>query len=240
MKPRIFLSAEWRQLVMANYEVDPELLRPYLPAYTELDVHNGKCLVSLVGFLFAETRVRGIKYPFHVNFPEVNLRMYVRHKAADGWRRGVVFINEIVPRRAICWVANSLFGEHYIYAPMRFSHYNADGIIKAAYSWKKRGRWHHIEATATDAPMLIPENTPEEFIFEHYYGYSDIRPGVTGEYTVEHPRWRVYPVTACTIDCAFESLYGPAFAPLGAAKPDSVFLAEGSAVNVYQKRIIEG
>ncbi|MFK8102402.1 MAG: DUF2071 domain-containing protein, partial [Saprospiraceae bacterium] len=85
-----FLTAEWRKLAMANYAVSEEVLQPYLPAHTVLDQWNGVCYVSLIGFLFVNTKVLRLKIPRHVNFEEVNLRFYVRHKDGDDWNRGVV------------------------------------------------------------------------------------------------------------------------------------------------------
>ena len=91
-----FLKAEWRKLVMANYTVPEELLLPYLPAKTVLDTWNGQYYVSLVGFMFVNTRMLGVKVPFHVDFEEVNLRFYVKYNDNGTWKRGVVFIKEIV------------------------------------------------------------------------------------------------------------------------------------------------
>src|SRR6478735_605434 len=118
---RPFLRAEWRSLVMLNYEVAPEVLTPWLPAGTELDQWHGRTLMSMVGFRFLQTRVLGITIPFHENFPEVNLRFYVRRNCGGTWRRGVVFVREIVPRRAIAGVAQLLYGERYVRCPMRHS-----------------------------------------------------------------------------------------------------------------------
>ena len=98
-----FLTAEWRKLAVVNYMVEPEILQPFVPAGTELDFWQERCYVSLIGFRFENTKVLGMKIPWHVNFEEVNLRFYVRRKATDGWRRGVVFIKEIVPKAAITW-----------------------------------------------------------------------------------------------------------------------------------------
>jgi uncharacterized protein len=103
-----FLRAEWRDLVMLNYEIDPDLLRSRIPAGTELDSWNGRTFVSIVGFRFLETRVLGVPIPFHRDFNELNLRFYVRRLAGDEWRRGVVFVKEVVPRRAIAWIARAL------------------------------------------------------------------------------------------------------------------------------------
>ncbi len=80
--PAPFLTAEWRHLAMLNYEIDPVILRPFVPSGTELDSWNGKTYVSIVGFLFLKTRVRGLAIPFHQNFEEINLRFYVRRLGA--------------------------------------------------------------------------------------------------------------------------------------------------------------
>ena len=113
-----FLRAEWRKLALANYVIDPERLAPHVPAGTELDLWQGKCYLSLVGFMFVNTRLLGVKVPFHVNFEEVNLRFYVRRREGSEWRRGVVFIKEIVPKPALTWVANTIYREHYETLPM--------------------------------------------------------------------------------------------------------------------------
>jgi len=47
-----FLTAEWRKLAIINYEVNPEILEKYLPNGVELDFWDGKCLISVVGFIF--------------------------------------------------------------------------------------------------------------------------------------------------------------------------------------------
>lgn len=103
------MTASWNHLIMANYAVDPEVLQYYIPLHTELDLYEGQCYVSLVGFLFDEVRLKGWRIPFHTRFPEVNLRFYVRYKEQGQWKRGVVFISEIVPKPAISWVANVLY-----------------------------------------------------------------------------------------------------------------------------------
>jgi hypothetical protein len=42
----------------------------------------------------------------------------------------------------------------------------------------------------------------------------------------------VYPVLKCSIDANFSALYGERFGDLNAQQPESVLLAEGSAVSV--------
>ena len=121
--PRVkpFLTANWRYLAMMNFVVDPAILAPFVPAGTELDFYEGETFISVVGFLFLDTRVLGISVPLHRDFEEVNLRFYVKRKSIEGWKRGVVFVRELVPRRAIAAVARVFYGERYAAVPMRHS-----------------------------------------------------------------------------------------------------------------------
>ena len=237
MSQKKFLAAEWRKLIMANYEIDDSILRKYLPAKTELDVWDNKSYVSLVGFMFLNTRLRGIQIPFHSNFPEVNLRFYVRYKSGNDWKRGVVFINEFVPKFAISFVANNLFKEKYVTYPMKHKWELGDKLT-VGYYWKKNNKWNSLEATASVNSCESEQGSKEEFVTEHYWGYSSINKKKTGEYQVEHPRWCIYPVEQYSIDCDFDSLYGNDFAFLDHSRPASIFLAEGSPVTIFTKKIL--
>lgn len=233
----VFLTAEWRKLAMANYVVDPGLLRRYLPAKTELDFWSNRCYVSLVGFMFLNTRLKGVAVPFHTHFPEVNLRFYVRYKDGSEWKRGVVFIKEIVPRPALTFVANMLYNENYQTLPMRDDMTMTAEKLNVSYGWKK-GRWHTFEVSAGASPEEIKVGSEEEFITEHFWGYTKLNHTHTSEYQVEHPRWSVYPVGKYKVDVDFGVVYGTEFDFLRTRDPDSVFLAEGSAIVVRSGRKI--
>ncbi|MFZ1808711.1 MAG: DUF2071 domain-containing protein [Cyclobacteriaceae bacterium] len=226
-----FLTAEWRKLTMANYAVDPQLLSPYLPYKTELDLWKGTCYVSLVGFMFLNTRLKGIKIPFHTHFEEVNLRFYVRFKDKDQWKRGVVFIKEIVPRPALTWVANTIYKENYETMPMEHNWEIAEDTLEVEYRWKKK-RWNSFRIQTSSKPEPIVVGSEEEFITEHYWGYARINSQRTTEYEVVHPRWEVYPTIDYKTDVDFEGTYGSAFKFLNHLQPTSVFLAEGSEIAV--------
>jgi uncharacterized protein len=236
MSNKIFLTAAWKNLIMANYAIEPAVLTPFLPAFTELDDYNGNYFVSLVGFMFEDVKIKGISIPFHTHFPEVNLRFYVRHRGSDGTiKRGVVFISEIVPKPAIAWVANTIYKEKYAAAAMQYAVEITNTGFVFDYSWRWKGRNNSIKATVSANGAPMPEGSKEQFIFEHYYGFSSVTDTLTNQYTVEHPSWNVYPVERYTIDCNFEQLYGTAFACLDNASPASVFVADGSAVAIRQK-----
>ena len=225
-----FLTAEWASLVMINYAVDRATLAPFLPHGVELDLWRGDALVSMVGFLFLDCRVLGVPIPFHRDFEEVNLRFYVRRKVDGEWRRGVVFVREIVPRRAIALVARVAYNEPYIALPMR-SEVPA-GAGRFSYSWKFRGRWNSLSAETRGEPAQIASGSAEEFIFEHYWGYTRQRDGGTMEYQVEHPAWHVWQTESSALDCEVAALYGASFAGPLDAKPHSAFVAQGSQVSV--------
>ena len=228
-----FLTAEWKHLAMLNYEIAPSVLKPYVPDGTELDVWNGRHLVSVVGFRFLRTRVLGIPIPFHRNFEEVNLRFYVRHKANDGWRRGVVFIQEIVPRAAIAFMARTFYNEPYVALPMAHRIEAESGLLHSAeYSWRFGGRQNSLQLTAQGEAQPLQEGSEAEFITEHYWGYNRQRDGSTMEYRVEHPRWRVWDAESARLECEVAELYGPQFKDSLSRPPASAFLAEGSAVTV--------
>jgi uncharacterized protein YqjF (DUF2071 family) len=231
-----FLQAEWRKLAMANYAVDQKILIKYLPRKTEIDFWNDTCYVSLVGFMFNNTKVKGFSIPFHTHFEEVNLRFYVRYNDQGEWKRGVVFVKEIVPKPALTLVANLVYKENYETMPMSHS-WTSDENLTVDYRWRKK-RWNSFKVIANKNSNLIKSNSEEEFITEHYWGYTRISNEKTSEYGVEHPKWEVYPTKDYIIDVDFADIYGQEFNFLTTQKPKSVFLAEGSEIKVKDGRLI--
>jgi len=234
---KIFLSAEWRDLVMLNYEIDPLLLRQYVPRGTIVDSFMGKTYVSLVGFRFCRTRLFGaVAVPFHSDFEEVNLRFYVRRREGAEDRRGVVFIAEIVPRQAVATIARLVYGENYRCLPMTHR-CNSEGESRSLeYRWRVDGVWCHLSAQFSSAPALPSEGSLEQFITEHYWGYSTQRGGGSLEYRVEHVPWKVWPSAVANFQGDASSLYGQALAGILRRPPDSAFIADGSPVVVFKGR----
>ena len=228
----VFLETEWRYLAMLNYEIDPEVLEPYLPRGTELDTWRGKHYISIVGLLFQDTRLYGVPVPFHRNFEEINLRFYVRRETAGEVRRGVVFVKEIVPRRAITMVARAFYNENYVTMPTGHHIASCGAGLSVSYHWQQPEFSHSLLVHADGTPTLIQDDSEEEFISEHYWGYAAQRDGGTLEYEVEHPRWRIWRVNDAELNCDVERLYGALFAEYIKGPPASALLAEGSPVIV--------
>jgi uncharacterized protein len=234
-----FLNAEWRKLAIANYAIQPEVLSPYIPAGTELDLWEGKCFVSLIGFMFVNTKLLGIKIPFHTDFEEVNLRFYVKRLEHGTWKRGVVFIKEIVPKPALTIIANAVYKEHYQTLPMRHQWQETETERTVGYFWKKEKQWQSFKVVAELASSEIEPNSETEFITEHYWGYAKVSETVSNEYEVTHPKWRQYKVKDTAIDVDFGLVYGANFEFLNTMKPNSVMLAEGSEITVEGKKTIK-
>jgi uncharacterized protein YqjF (DUF2071 family) len=233
-----FLTAAWKNLVLINYSVAPATLKPYLPYGVELDSFNGIHYLSLVGFMFRDTTVMGMKIPFHINFPEVNLRFYVKYNDLGKWKRGVVFLSEIVPKYAVAFLANSIYKENYRRMPMRVIEEINAQRISTSYEWKFRNNWNQLAVSAPNQSISLQEGSEEEFITEHFWGYAKYSAAEASEYHVAHPRWNMFKVDSHTVRCDFKSLYGEAFSPLNNQEPVSVFFAEGSSIEVYSKRLV--
>ena len=227
-----FLTAEWKNLLMLNYSVDPSLLQRHVPTGTELDHFDGKTYLSLIGFEFNQTRLSGIAIPFHRSFEEVNLRFYVKRSS----KRAVVFISEIVPKYAVAAVARWAFGEKYSYAPMAHSVQILPELdaVNARYSWGIGPTFCSIKIETSGASFLPPEGSLAQFITEHYWGYAAQRNGGSLEYEVLHPQWQVREAKSAGFSGNAAHFYAAPFAEILSRPPDSAFLAEGSTVTVFK------
>jgi uncharacterized protein YqjF (DUF2071 family) len=227
-----FLTAEWNNLLMLNYDVDASLLERFVPAGTELDSFEGRTYLSLVGFEFNRSRIFGFAAPFHQRFEEVNLRFYVRRSS----KRGVVFIRELVPRYAVAAVARFAFNENYSCVPMshRIETRADGGVVKAEYAWRSGADRCVMWIETEGASFLPPEGSASQFITEHYWGYAAQPGGGCLEYEVQHSPWRVWNAKRAVFSGGGAGLYGAAFAQALSHDPDSAFLAKGSRVTVFQ------
>ena len=231
----VFLTAEWRNLVNLTYEIPPELLEEYLPAGLEIDTAlNGKAHVSLVAFDFLNTRVKGIRIPFHVNFPEINLRFYVRYEG----QVGVVFIREFVPKFWIAAVANVIYNEPYQAVAMHSElTFPGNGTHRYTFhQFRAVSSVFEIEATGSNQPFFPADTSAEHYFKEHSWGFGRNHNGKTLCYRVEHPVWRVYPFTDFRLKVDFGKVYGKKWAFLTQTQPTYQAFAEGSAVKVFNAR----
>jgi uncharacterized protein len=236
------LSAYWRYLIVINYQIDPALLKPLVPPGTQLDYYQKKTFISLVGFLFQNTKLFGLipLLPFQ-NFEEINLRFYIRKKVGNEIRRAVCFIREIVPYAPIAWGARVLYNEPYAAYPtghliLQKDVSNPQKRYECTYEWKMGEKWVGLTAQTTGNPQSLRKKSIEEFILEHYWGYTRQKDGSVKEYQVQHEPWRYWSSPKVTLDKAVPSFYGDPFSRTLSRKPHSAFVAEGSPVSIYTGR----
>lgn len=221
---------------MLNFVVDPRLLTPHVPAGTERDLWQGDALVSVVVFRFVDTRVLGMAIPLHRDFEEVNLRFYVRRRTDDEVRHAVVFIRELVPRRAIASIGRARYNEPYRALPMRHEVTRHSGAQTVRYEWREGRVWTGMSARTSGEPSALVRGSEAEFITEHFWGYTRQRDGGTVEYEVAHPAWRVWQAIEPTLSGDVAGTYGNECARALAGPPRSAFVAEGSPITVFRPR----
>jgi uncharacterized protein YqjF (DUF2071 family) len=232
----LFLKADWENIIMVNYEIDPDILRDYLPKGVEIDLFENKCYISLVGFMFKNTKIFNVPIPKLGTFEEINLRFYVKRKEGDKMKRGVVFINETIPYKPVAWVANKLYHEHYSVVPTKHHEIKNTNANSIKFEWLNDQKWNSLEVTHSDALNQMKPNSLEEFIYEHYFGYTKVNDIKTEEYKLHHPSWLTYPVLNYKIECDFQKMYGEDFKILNSTDPTAVFIAKGSKVGINWKR----
>lgn len=220
---------------MSNYEVDPAILKPYMPKGLELDFYEGKTYVSLVGFMFKKTSLFGVPIPFFGSFEEINLRFYVQRIEGKKIKKGVVFINETVPFKIVALLANKLYKEHYISIPTKNSIYVKEHK-HIDFKWKMNDKWNSLTVKSDINQYKIEPFSIEEFIFERYFGFTKLSPSRSQEYRIQHPKWNTNKILNYTVDCDFNTMYGESFSHLTNHEPNSIIMAEGSLVSVGWKR----
>lgn len=231
------IQAEWKKLLLYNYRVDPDILKPYLPYKTQLAQWDGACFISLVGFLFLKVRLAGIPIPLHTNFVEINLRFYVMREYGDEWRYGVVFLKEIVTLPMVALIANKIAREHYDVMLTKHQIQRTPDNLYVHYGWKKK-EWNTMEINCEPSLIPIVENSPEDFFTAQHWGYSKVNVHKTYEYAVVHPKWKMYRTKDFSSSIDFAKVFGDPFGFLKEQEPHSVFLAEGSPIEMTKMKTI--
>jgi uncharacterized protein len=227
---KVFLTAEWRNLINLTYRVPAEKLEPILPQGLELDLYEGQAHLSLVAFDFVNTRVKGVKIPFHVDFPEINLRYYVR---TQNGHRGVVFIKELVPKHCIAFVAQRFYNEPYESFPMESLHADQGGRLQSEHKLWMDGKEYLIQTVCNGNCHTPAADTAAHFFKEHDLGFGVDKRGETLCYEVAHPVWEVRELENVKLDFDFGRVYGDEWAFLQDMKPEFQLLAVGSAIKVF-------
>jgi hypothetical protein len=226
-----WLRAHWGNLFMATWLVEPAQLAKCLPPGCEPDLWNGKIPLSLVGVEFSQVAVKGTSWPWHDQFPEINLRTYVQGSRGPG----VAFLGELVPKYWVAWMARRSFGEPYQKAKVWIEKRVRLGEPEVTYHWESNERSNRISVKAGACLTDIPSGGLDSFLLTRDRGYNARKGGTT--YTVTHEPWKIREVRRFAVDCPTGSPFGSVYAPIFRTEPDSVLFSEGSSVDVgFPKR----
>lgn len=221
-----WMQADWGNLVMVSWLVDPALVEGRLPAGCTPDLWEGAAALSLVGVEFSNVVVKGISWPWHDRFPEVNLRTYVHGPHGPG----VVFLGELVPKYFVARLARQTYGEPYEKRKVTVEKRVRHSEPEAAYEWEVGVRTFRLSVRAEAQAHQVPVGTLEEFLLHRSRGYNSFRGGTTFEVT--HEPWTMRMPLRYAVDCATGAPFGPAFGPVFQRECSSVLLSDGSAVRV--------
>jgi len=238
-----FLSGHFDHIVLFNYAVAPEFLAPYLPAHTELDLHDCRYFCSLVGVRCLDLHTHGMPlWPFR-NYAQVNLRFYVcRQIDAPHWRHGVVFIKQLIPHRLVAWTARRLFNERTeTQRVTALVEATAEGTEQVEYRWPFQGEHCRLKTSFRPQPPCAAPEQQRLFFVERHWGYAAQRDGSTLEYRFDHPPWQVYRPLDMTSSVSVGDFFGPPFTELFRSPPDSILACRGSAVSLARgHRLYDG
>ena len=217
------MTANWEDLIISTFEADKDILKKHLPQNTELDLFNGKALMSIVAFTFSKVRFFGIKVPFHQKFGQINFRFYVKSKINGA--KGVVFIKEFAPKPIIALTANIFYNEPYFTKRIKFNidTDNNNKIIK--YSYKDID----IKTIAEPTTKPLTKNSLEEFVVDRYVAFVKSKTSKTLLYRIHHKPWRLYKTTHIEINENIISLLPKHF---NGIKHLKTYVVDGSSVSV--------
>ncbi len=228
-----FLTAQWRNLIVATFAVPDDILEKYLPPGLELDRHDGQAFCSLVGFQFQKPSVFGLPSPFYRNFPEWNLRIYVRR----GEKRGVHFVREFVPHRLVTWAGRLSFREPFETAPVTVDVSTGATKLKVEYTVTRGGKTHLLSAEGAIRTQC-PSDWDARFT-DLNWAFSHTSSGGIREFEVKRPAWDMHPLHRFHIDVDWAKLYGPRWALMNGREPVSVALLAGSEVRVTVPKVCD-
>ncbi|MDC9722436.1 MAG: DUF2071 domain-containing protein [Urechidicola sp.] len=229
MRTKTFMTGKWEDLIISTYEVEKEILEKYLPLNTELQLFEGKALMSMVAFTFADVKFFGMKIPFHQKFGEINYRFYVKSKITGD--RGVVFLKEYASKPIMAFIANRIYNEPFFVKGIRRKKEMKGNELFMSYNYP-HGRVH---VSAAIEKRDLEGDSLEHFIVDRYIAFVKNRKKKTTQYKINHKPWKLYKMNSVHIDMTALSLLPTEF---NRAKYISTYFVDGSSISV-EKGILQ-
>ncbi|PNY82817.1 DUF2071 domain-containing protein [Deinococcus koreensis] len=181
----------WRDLCFMHWPVDARHLAATLPPGLELDTFQGQAWLGVVPFRMSGVAPRFLPdVPGVSDFPELNLRTYVRPSRQQDGEGGVWFYSLDAAQPLAVRLARTLFHLPYFDARMWVSH--AAGVTRYASLRTHRhapgGRFAGAYR-AVGAPLAAPEGSLEHWLTHRLYLYSADASGRLYRGRIHHEAW---------------------------------------------------
>jgi uncharacterized protein YqjF (DUF2071 family) len=181
----------WNDLLFMHWPVPAAALRSLIPSALELDLYDGRAWIGVVPFLMTDVRPSAAPRFLASNFPELNVRTYVRYKG----RSGVWFCSLDAAHRPTVWGARRFFHLPYHFASM--SCVRTGDVID--YRSRRRSD-PTVELACRYRPIGEPRHTAEgeldHWLTARYCLFSANAAGEIFRCDVRHPPWRLQPAEA--------------------------------------------
>ena len=112
-KTNPLLLQKWENLSFMHWSVDKKIISKYIPNGLTLDLYDNGAYIGLIPFMMKNVRPKwGFSVPFISNFPEFNIRTYVK----KGNVRGVFFITLDAQS-----IVTRIYASNFFHLPYRYS-----------------------------------------------------------------------------------------------------------------------
>ena len=183
------LSMQWTDLAFLHWPVPKEALQPLLPEGLEVETFDGDAWLGIVPFVMRKTRIRCMPaIPGAHDFPELNVRTYVRH----GDKRGVWFFSLDAASKLAVTGARATFGLPYFRAEMEVEQ---RGMLTSYVSRRIDDRGPPARFAAGycsgGSSRAAAEGTLEHFLVERYCLFAEGRDGQLRVGEIAHAPWQI-------------------------------------------------
>tara|TARA_Y100001970_G_C14237319_1_gene862625 strand:+ start:2578 stop:3285 length:708 start_codon:yes stop_codon:yes gene_type:complete len=224
-KNKHLLLQNWENLSFMHWIVNKDILERHIPEGLKLDLYQNNAFVGVIPFMMKNVRPRwGPSISFISNFPEFNIRTYVKSRKTKG-----VFFLTLDAQSMI----TRIFASNFYHLPYRYSRGYVTGKGQF-YSWKSRrligdfGLEGSCEGVSEYS--LAKKKSLEEFLFERYYLFVTNRGKILKGY-IYHKPWKLRVAKSKIINNNFLKSYSLGIKNV--LKPDYCHQSEGVDVKAW-------
>ncbi len=231
------IAARWRNVAILSWPIDDQRLAPLVPDGMLLDRWAGEGYISLVCLVMENLRLLTLP-ALPRRFAEVNLRFYVQPASADGDRRGVVFLRQLVSNPFVAFAGRRILREPMLTTPVTCKVESEDSVdrqrrLGLRYQWRNGSHDAALRITASGDAYLAEPGSLEEFVTARYWGYNGTSGSRVRAYRISREPWSLVPVIDHELNIDAETRFGPRIAEVMAGPPASALLALGSESRVH-------